>query len=541
MTVAEFIAKELRKFGIEMAFGIPGGEVATILEALHREGIEFVLASHEAGAAFMADAYYRRTGKIPLVLATLGPGATNAVAGAAQAYLDRSPLVFMTGAVSTRVNDVYPHQILDHGAMFRPVTKWSEQLTPQNVRAIMARAGVDIQSYPPGPIHLDLPVDAALEMLIGDVVKAPAIVPHADDAGSLRKILDMIGASDRPIFVVGLEAADHETAGLLRAVVNRQKIPVFTTYKAKGVLDERHPLSLGALGLSPMFDQIAVECLREADVTIALGVDPVELRSDWLDVWPELRVIGIGQNPYRFPGFPPALAWTGHPAAFLKHLDGLSPKARDPVRDSSFQMARTRQGARWDAAEIWVSGIAPSVLAPHQVLRVVDEECADAVITIDTGAMRIAANHLIHASHPNRVLQSNGLGTMGYALPAAIGAQIADPDERVVALTGDAGLSMLMGELSTAAARQLPIVIVVFVDQSLALIDLKQSRMNYHHVGVDVYAPNFAGIAENYGGMGWIPGTVEEFRSQLQTALNTRDRLTIIHVPIDPMVYDALM
>ncbi len=541
MTVAEFIAKELRKTGVEWAFGIPGGEVATMLEALHQEGIEFVLTSHEAGAAFMADAYYRRTGKVALVLATLGPGATNAVSGAAQAYLDRSPILFLTGAVATRLKDVYPHQILNHVTMFGPVTKWSETVCAQNVREVMARALTDVKAYPPGPIHLDLPVDVALDTLRQEDTQKPGRVPPVEDLSVLRKIIPMIQESRRPVFIVGLEAVDKESAALLSAVVESQKIPVLTTYKAKGVLDESHPLSLGALGLSPSFDQIAIDFLQEADVRIALGVDPVELRSDWLEVWSELQVIGIGQDPARFPGFPSFIRWVGHPAAFLKHLEGVGSTLREPAGDPSFQKVRAQHVARWDAAEARVSTIAPGVLAPHQVLRVVDEECSDAVITIDTGAMRIAANHLIHARHPNQILQSNGLGTMGYALPAAIGAQIALPNEVVIALVGDAGLLMLLGELSTAAARDLPIVVVVFVDQSLSLIDLKQSRMHYAHVGVDVFTPNFAGIAEQFGGQGFVASSLEEFRRQLQIGRSTRGCLTMIHVPIDQKSYDALM
>jgi acetolactate synthase-1/2/3 large subunit len=175
------------------------------------------------------------------------------------------------------------------------------------------------------------------------------------------------------------------------------------------------------------------------------------------------------------------------------------------------------------------------------VLQAVDEECHGAVITIDTGAMRIAANHLVHASQPNLILQSNGLGTMGYALPAAIGAQFADANQLVVALTGDAGLLMLMGELSVAVAHSFPIIVVVFVDNSLALIDLKQSRMHYHHVGVDITVPNFAGVAEQFGGNGYYVHSLEEFRENLRDAVGRRQGLTVIHVPIDPSSYQALM
>lgn len=542
MTVAEFMAKEIRRRGVEYAFGIPGGEVATILDALHQEGIEFVLTSHEAGAAFMADAYYRRTGKIAVVLATLGPGATNAVSGAAQAYLDRSPILFVTGAVSTDLKDVYPHQILDHVEMFRPVTKWSQEISADNVGGALHEAFAAMQSFAPGPAHIDLPVDVALQIVTGGLTPNEVGSPGADDkSATLRQIVAQVDSSRRPVFIVGLEGADKKTRDILRTVVNTHKIPVLTTYKAKGVLEESHPLSLGAIGLSPSYDKIAVEYLRSADLVMALGVDPVELRSDWLAVWSSLQPIGVGQDCRRFPGFPFSVTWSGHPGDFLAGLNALATSPHRSTPDASLERLRAQHQERWHAADERTATLRAGILAPHHVLRVINEQCSGAIVTIDTGAMRIAANHLIHASQPNQILQSNGLGTMGYALPAAIGAQIAEPDARVVALTGDAGLLMLMGELSTGAARRLPIVVIVFVDQSLSLIDLKQSRMHYHHVGVDVFAPNFAGIAEQFGGVGFISGSVEEFRQQLEMALSTRDRLTIIHVPVDPAAYDALM
>lgn len=543
MTVAEFIAKEMHRHGIEYAFGIPGGEVASILDAIHREGIQFVLTSHEAGAAFMADAYYRRTGKMSLVLATLGPGATNAVSGAAQAYLDRSPILFITGAVSQNLKEVYPHQILNHVAMFGPVTKWSSEISENNVGTVISQAFLQMTRDVPGPVHLDLPVDVALyECTEAPVDDKEARTSHQDaEALALGHIVSQLQASQHPVFVVGMEAAHDSTAEMLRTVVNSHKVPVLTTYKAKGVLPESHPLSLGAMGLSPRFDQIAVDYLRSSDLVLALGVDPVELRSDWLAVWADLEPIGIGTSARRFIGFPSRIAWPGSPSEFLATVSRLDSPARNPEDDAPLKALRAQHKALWEAAEASFGAKGPGILAPHQVLRVIDQECSDAVITIDTGAMRIAANHLIRAQKPNRILQSNGLGTMGYALPAAIGAQIAGPRDPVVALTGDAGLSMLIGELSTAAALGLAIVVVVFVDKSLALIDLKQSRMRYQHVGVDVFAPNFAGIGEQFGGQGFVPASVEEFRQQLTRALETRDRLTVIHVPIDPSAYDALM
>ncbi|MCL5971552.1 MAG: thiamine pyrophosphate-dependent enzyme, partial [Firmicutes bacterium] len=433
---------------------------------------------------------------------------------------------------------IYSHQVLDHVSLFQPVTKWSQCLTVDNVAYSLQKALGLVKAYPYGPVHLDIPSDVAMAAMPDGDNRIATVhsAPDPWDSDSVDEILNILKTSHNPIAVLGLDAATPETANLLTRVVEAYALPVFTTYKAKGVLDESHPLNLGPIGLSPRYDKIAVDYLRNADVVLTLGLDPVELRSEWLTVWPSLPVMDIGPIPGRFPTRRSASALV---SAFLNRM--LQEKV-DPY-DVSSQVAEIREQHR--AIIQSADGLIPShttgCLAPHSVLKVVDEECHSAVITIDTGAMRIAANHLVHASQPNFILQSNGLGTMGYALPAAIGAQFADADQPVVALTGDAGLLMLLGELSVAAAHSLPIIVVVFVDASLALISLKQSRMHYHHVGVDVTVPDFAGVAEQFGGEGYHVHSLEEFRAQLHETIGRRKGLTVIHVPIDPASYQALM
>lgn len=541
MTIAEFVAHTIRDAGVELVFGIPGGEVATLLEAFHETGIQFILTSHEAGAAFMADAYFRRTGKLCAVLTTLGPGATNAISGAAQALLDRSSILFFTGSVEHRLSGLYPHQVLDHVAMFQPVTKWSQCLTVDNVAYSLQKALELVKAYPYGPVHLDIPSDVAMVAMPegGNRIAEVQLAPDSWDSGSVDEILNILKTSHNPIAVVGLDAATRETANLLMRVVEAYTLPVFTTYKAKGVLDEAHPLNLGPIGLSPRYDRIAVDYLSHADVVLTLGLDPVELRSEWLKVWPSLPVMDIGPIPGKFPGFPAQRLASIRVSTFL---DRMLREKRGPY-DISAQVAEIREQhcGIIRCADALIPSRTTGYLAPHSVLQVVDEECYDAVLTIDTGAMRIAANHLVHASQPNFILQSNGFGTMGYALPAAIGAQFADADQLVVALTGDAGFLMLMGELSVAAAHSLPIIVVVFVDASLALIDLKQSRMHYHHVGVDVTVPDFAGVAQQFGGHGYHVHSLEEFREKLRETIGWRQGFTVIHVPIDPTSYQTLM
>lgn len=541
MVVADYIAERLKIKGVEYAFGVPGGEVAAMLESLRKVGIQFVLASHEAGASFMADAYYRRTGRISVVLTTLGPGATNAVTGAAQATLDRSPIIFITGAIDHALREDYPHQNLDHVAMFEPVSLMSRRVSAETVGAVIDETFDLLARVGPGAVHWDLPSDVARHpvenaTLGGGDQEASDAVPFNAIASDVEDLLRDIERGQRVAFLVGIEAAHAMISERLTAVVDRFGIPVFTTYKAKGVLDERHPLSLGPVGLSPAYDAVAIAYLNSCKRVITLGLDPVELRSDWIRVWPELHVVEVGPKPHRFPAFEAERVVMSSIEGFLGALLERSPARRGVPSE----IGEVRRGQERIIHEADALG-AGEGLAPHRVLQMIDEIAHDSIVTIDTGAMRIAANHIVRAKDPNQVLQSNGLGTMGYGLSAAIGAQLVEPERSIVALTGDAGLLMLLGELMVAKARSLPIVVVVFVDDALSLIALKQSRMGYVEVGVEVAAPDFAGIAEAFGGVGTMATSLEEFQQQLREALVDREHLHMIHVPVNGQAYQALM
>lgn len=538
MNIAHWIAASLRNQGVRYVFGVPGGEVEALLDACYHQGLEFVLTTHETGAAFMADAYYRRTGKMGVVLATIGPGAANAATGAAQAYLDRSPILFLTGTVAESLLPFYPHQVIDQVALLAPVTKWSGQLTVETHRAQLEDALRQLWAGPLGPAHINLPTNVAVAEAEGEPLgpvrreRGPLLTSEA-----AQEWQGWIGRARQPVLVVGVEAATPELAPLVARFARRYQMPVYTTYKAKGVMPERDPMVMGGIGLSPHFDRIAQAYLEQADLVLLLGFDPVELRSEWLGAWPKLAVAEVGENVGRHPGFPAKKTLAVDLQSFLEAmLAGANPN-REP--SAALEPWKNQQ------AEILERGrkLAPSGcgLNPAQVLDVVEEVKGDAIVTIDTGAMRIAANHILRMDAVNAVLQSNGLGTMGYALPAAIGAQLAEPDRRVLALVGDGGALMLLGELSVAQALALPVVVLVFVDRALALIELKQARMGHAPVGVHLQPPDFVEVAQAFGGVGERPTTLEALRGALASALARRDRLTIIEVAVDPAAYAELM
>jgi acetolactate synthase-1/2/3 large subunit len=256
-TAAQLIAKRLAEAGCRHVFGVPGGEVLTLMEALRAEGIEFVLAKHENNAGFMAEGAWHATGAPPVLLTTIGPGVANAVNVAGNARLDRVPLIFISGAVDAQERQTYTHQVVDHGAMLRPVVKASFEVVPGAADVIIDKAVSIAMDSPPGPVHIDLPVGvAAQEEPAAPLIRRPKPIPTRP-AGSeeLVSARHLLSGAQRPLIIAGVEALDSKDApDMLTALALDFSIPVITTYKAKGVYPEDDFLSLGSAGLSPIAD-----------------------------------------------------------------------------------------------------------------------------------------------------------------------------------------------------------------------------------------------------------------------------------------------
>lgn len=531
-TAAEIIAKRLAEAGCRYAFGMPGGEVLTLLDALERAGLRFELARQETAAGFMAEGTHHMTGAPGVLLTTLGPGLTNAVNAVANAMLDRVPLVILSGCVDPDVAVGYTHQIFDHTAVLAPITKASIRLAPgavdQQVRQALALA----TQGRPGPVHLDLPIGLAGQEepeALGDGMDVTRAVPAPN--GALEQARAALAAAERPLMVVGLEAYQTGAEDSVAAFARRFGMPVVTTYKAKGVIAEDDPLALGGAGLSPLADKHLLPLVAEADVVVLAGYDPVEMRQGWQDPWDPANqtVIEFLMAPLQHAMHRASMTFYGDLAGGLEALStGLEPRS---VWSNGAPLA-TREGLMeaFQANEAW----GPAAVC-DEVRKALPPE---AVATVDSGAHRILLSQIWPCPRTRTLLQSNGHCTMGCALPFAIGAKLARPEVPVVAFTGDGGLEMVLGELATLRDLKLSLPVVVFVDASLALIELKQRGRGLDKIGVDIGATDFPAVARALGGEGVMVSDRPALAAAMEDAL-ARPGFTLIGAQIGPEAYDG--
>lgn len=527
---ADLVARRLYEAGCRHAFGMPGGEVLTIIDALEAAGIEFVLCKHENAAGFMAEGVHHINGAPAILVATVGPGAVNGVNVVANAHQDRVPLVVLTGCLDADEALTYTHQVMDHGRVFEEITKVSFTLTAKGADTVTDKAlGIALQGRS-GPVHIDIPISVADEHVSTKLRRraAPARVIPAED--ELARARSWLTEAKQPVIVAGLDILKDGSEEVLTRFAEAQNIPVVTSYKAKGVLPETHPLSLGGAGLSPLADSHLVPMIEGCDLILCVGYDPIEMRPGWREIWDpnETRVIDITATTNEHYMHQASLSFVSDTGATLEALSqGLAPAKRDLGYVTAVKAALDKAFPRDDA---W--GAAAVIAECRDVLP------EDAIATVDSGAHRILLSQMWTCHGPRTLLQSSGLCTMGCAVPLAMGAKYADPTRTVVSFSGDAGMLMVAGELSTAAEHGHNTVFVVFVDRSLALIELKQRQRQMKNTGVDFDSHDFAAIGRAFGGQGHRVTNRAELRDALKAA-QTADTFTVIAAEIERKDYDG--
>ena len=527
---ADALARRLYLAGCRRAFGMPGGEVLTLIDALEAAGIEFVLCHHENAAGFIAEGAHHVDGAPAILVATVGPGAMNGVNVVANAEQDRVPMIVLTGCVDPDEAETYNHQVLDHRAVFAPITKATFTLT-QGAAAVQADKAVRIATGAAGgrcgPVHVDVPISVADAPVPDAMVQRVDAAPKAIGAAALARARDMLARAERPIMLAGLDAVRDGAGDAIRAFCEAHSVPLVTTYKGKGLLDEGHPLSLGGAGLSPLADKTLLPLFREADLIVLAGYDPIEMRTGWRGVWDAdaQDVIDISHD------------------ANLHGMHGATLEVIAPVGET-LDAIRDGVAARkvWDcsgARATLKDAFAAKEWGPDAIVEICREVCPPRTIaTADSGAHRILLSQMWECDEARTLLQSSGLCTMGCALPLAIGAKRAAPDRAVVGFMGDAGFLMVAGELASAAALDLPVVFVVFVDRSLALIELKQRQRQMKNTGVDFGATDHAAVARAFGGNGVQVRDRDGLRAAMTEAL-AADTFTLIACEIDRKAYDG--
>ena len=534
LRAADVVARRLFKAGCRHAFGMPGGEVLTLVDALEKAGIKVHLAKHENCAGFMGEGVHHTDGAPVILLATLGPGALNGINVVANAHQDRVPMVVLTGCVDAAEAATYTHQVLNQQAVFTPITKASFRLDADAAEVISDKAVTIATEGRNGPVHLDVPISVAnAPARERNIARAPA-GKTAPSGETLTQARAWLAAAQKPLAIVGLDVLYQDASAPLRSFLETHQIPFVTTYKAKGVLPEDHPLCLGGAGLSPLADKHLLPLVEDADLILSIGYDPIEMRTGWRDAWDPARqnVIDIMADPnhhYMHQANINLIASIPETLAALS--EGTAPRAqRDTWADDKPAAVKNALAAAFPQDEAWgPAGVIAECMATLP---------ADALLSADSGAHRILLSQMWRCTEPRQLIQSSGLCTMGCALPMAIGRKLAQPDRTVVSFSGDAGFLMAAGELATASEEGLAPIFVVFVDASLALIELKQRQRQLANTAVDFARHDFAAMGRAFGGNGHRVTNRQELRAAL-TAAMAADTFTVVACEIDRGGYDG--
>jgi len=503
------MALALKNSGVTCIFGVPGGGPnLEMIGAAHGAGMEFVLAHGESAACVMASTHGLLTGGVGVAIVTRGPGLTSAVNGLAQATLDRSPLVVISDTVPASQRHRTAHQRLDQVAAAAPVTKWSGVLGYRDPAATVAAAIALAKAAPQGAVHLAFDLTQP-----GDVPPAPTVATPTEQK-VLQRVRDLFATAARPVFILGLDAVG--ASGLIRAAVEAAGVPVLVTYEAKGIIPE------SLTNYAGFFTGVAAEMplLQAADLIVGIGLDSVEPMPG---PWPHQgQVVLVHSHPVE-------TAYFGNPILIVGGYESMLAELLP-----SLTAPWTGGFGRSELANAVRNLPSPSALRPQDLVTITQDHFPAALVTIDAGAHMLVAMPLWHVEDPGSVVISNGLATMGFALPAAIGAAIAFPDRPVIAFVGDGGLGMVLAELEIMCRRQLNITVIVFNDASLTLIKLKQKK-GQGDAGAVGYSPvSFAGIA---AAMGIESMTVRD-RDELRDALiRSAGQPFLIDAIIDPADY----
>ncbi len=520
--------------GVKFVFGIPGEETLDLNQSLADSTIDFVPVRHEQGGAYMADAYGRLTGRAGVCLGTLGPGATNLVTPVADAFLDRAPLVALTGQSDLARMHKESHQYIDLIGILRPVVKWNARVSsPEIVPEVVRKAFKVAESEKPGSTHLELPEDVMGRPL--DATPLPGHAPVQPEPGirELQRATEIIMAAENPIILAGNGAIRNHASRALRAFVHTTGIPVAETFMAKGLLDFQDPHALGTVGLQSR--DYAMAGFDDADVVIAVGYDLVEHAPEHWNARADKRIVMIDTVAAEIDEFfIPEVELVGDIANVLARLAGGVDRTPSPAPGSE----RLREIVLGELRQARSDDHFP--MRPPRLLADLREALGPGDLLVsDVGLHKLWIGRMFPAHEPGTVLIANGLAGMGFALPTAIAAKLVDPTRNVVTVSGDGGFLMNCQELETAVRLRTAIVNVVWENGQFGSIAWKQDKKFGRHFDVDFGNPDFVKLAEAFGMPAWRCASADEFSQRLTGALALAVPSLIV-VPVDYSVDVAI-
>ncbi|OOF39680.1 acetolactate synthase, large subunit, biosynthetic type [Rodentibacter rarus] len=540
---AEMVVQSLRDEGVEYLFGYPGGAVLDIYDAIHTlGGIEHILVRHEQAAVHMADGYARATGKVGCVLVTSGPGATNAITGIATAYADSVPMVVISGQVMSHLIGSDAFQECDMVGISRPVVKHSFIVKKaEEIPEIIKKAFYIASTGRPGPVVVDIPKDT-----VNPIHKFPYEYPKSVEMrsynptvnghkGQIKKALKALLVAKKPVLFVGGGAVAAECSDALTQLAQRLNLPVTASLMGLGVYPSTDKQFLGMLGMHGTYE--ANNAMHESDLILGIGVRFDDRTTNNLEKYcPHAKVIQIDIDPTSISkNVQVAIPIVGNAKNILDEFLSLLGEegGNRPQNHLEDWWAQINQ---WKAKNCLDFDRTSGVIKPQQVMEAVYRITqGEAYVASDVGQHQMFAALHYPFDKPRRWINSGGLGTMGFGLPAALGVKLAQPDATVVCVTGDGSIQMNIQELSTATQYGIPIVIICLNNHFLGMVKQWQDLIysGRHSQTYMNSLPDFVKLAESYGHVGIKIATPDELESKLEEAFKLKNKLVFVDINVD--------
>nr|WP_282490409.1 acetolactate synthase 3 large subunit [Providencia alcalifaciens] len=543
---AEMVVKSLIDQGVKHVFGYPGGAVLDIYDALHTVGgVEHILVRHEQAAVHMADGYARSTGDVGVVLVTSGPGATNAITGIATAYMDSVPMVVLSGQVASSLigNDAF--QECDMVGISRPIVKHSFLIKhAKEIPETIKKAFYIAASGRPGPVVIDFPKDT-----VNPAAKYPYRYPESvslrsynptlqGHKGQIKKALSKLVAAKKPVLYVGGGAINANCSAELMTLAEKLQLPVVSTLMGLGAFPETHAQSVGMLGMHGTYE--ANKVMHHSDVIFAVGVRFDDRTTNNLEKYcPNATVIQIDVDPTSISKTVKAdIPIVGDAKLTLEQMIAqLDHVAAD--QDATALQTWWKEISVWREKQCLKYTLNPNKVKPQQAIETIYRLTnGEAYVTSDVGQHQMFAALYYPFDKPRHWINSGGLGTMGFGLPAALGVKLAHPKSTVVCVTGDGSIQMNIQELSTALQYGLPVLVLNLNNGFLGMVKQWQDMIyqGRHSQSYMQSLPNFTKLAEAYGHVGISIASPDELEDKLKQALvevNENQRLVFVDINID--------
>ncbi|NLO20719.1 MAG: biosynthetic-type acetolactate synthase large subunit [Syntrophomonadaceae bacterium] len=533
---AEILLQSLKEEGVDTIFGYPGGAVLPIYDAIYGSDIRHILVRHEQGAAHAADAYARVTGKTGVCIATSGPGATNLVTGIATANMDSVPMVCFTGQVASPLIGKDAFQEADITGITMPITKHNYVVErTEDLPRIVKEAFYIASTNRPGPVVIDLPKDLMekeieYEPYFNEINLRGYRVMKGCNYGQVVSAAELINKSERPVIYAGGGVVSGEAAEELKELAVKRKIPVTTTLMGMSAFPSSNYLALGMLGMHGT--RYANYAIGECDLLIAIGVRfDDRVTGKIAEFAPHARIIHIDIDAAEIgKNVDVHIPIVGQVKEVLQAIN----KRLDPVEEYSewHQIID-----RWKAEYPLRYGISKDgrIMPQHVIEKISDLTQGEAIITTEVGQNQMWAAHYYKYKNPRSFITSGGLGTMGFGLPAAIGAKIACPHLPVIDIAGDGSIQMNIQELGTAIAYKLPVIVCILNNQYLGMVRQWQSLFyggRFSHTDISSQ-PDFVKLAEAYGAVGMRIKNNQDVDGALREALQVSDRPVVMDFWVD--------